>query len=201
MRKRYTYKIQIILISCIFIFCGGCSHKEKQDNVNEVHKNFDSNIESIINGEYGDNFHYISLNGQIKDSLSKGSISSAIANKITFEYKDAKIENDYAVVTADFIYPDIMKITNEIMETDSDISDNEFSDILLLRLNNGEYSAISCTAEIPYIKLDDEWYMLECEEFSNIITGGVYSEYIKAEEEAYNNLKEMEDVLNENNNE
>lgn len=201
MRKRYTYEIKIMVISCLFISFVGCSQKEKTNNVNEVHKKFDSNIESIISGEYGENFHYISLNGQIKTSLSKGSISSAIADKVAFEYNDAKIENDSAVVTADFTYPDIVKISNEIAESNPDISDNEFSDILLSRLDNGEYSTVSCTAEIPYIKLDDEWYMLECEEFSNIITGGVYSEYVKAEEEAYNYLKEMEDVLNENNNE
>lgn len=74
-----------------------------------------------------------------------------------------------------------MKISNEIVEKNPEISADEFSDNLLSVLDSGNYSTIDYTAEIPYIKLDDEWYMLECEEFSNIITGGVYSEYAKAE--------------------
>lgn len=198
MRKRYTHKIQIVLISCIFI--AGCSQKEKSDGTKEVHKDFEANIESIISGEFGEDFRYISLNGQIKDSLSKGDVSSEIASKVTYEYKSAKIEDDAAVVTADFTYPDIVKASNDITEKNPEISNEEFSDELLSVLNDGSYSTIKCTAEIPYIKLDDDWYMLECDEFSNIITGGVYSEYAKAEEAAYNNLKEMEDALNENDN-
>lgn len=200
MRKRYTYKIQIVLISCLYIFFIGCSKKEKPNKVNEIQKNFDSNIESIISGEYGEDFHYISLNGQIKDSLSNGEISSVIISKVKVEYKDSKLENDTALITAEFTYPDVVKISNEIAESNPDITDSEFTDILISRLNSEEYSTISCTAEIPYVKLDDEWYMLESEEFSNIITGGVYSEYAKTEEEAYNYLKDMEGALNENNN-
>lgn len=96
MKKRYLYKIQIMLISCIFI--AGCSQKEKSDSTKLIHKDFDANIKSIISGEYGEDFRYISLNGQIKDSLSKGVISSAIADQVTYEYKDVKIEDNAAVV-------------------------------------------------------------------------------------------------------
>lgn len=153
---------------------------------------FETSMKEIISGEYDDNFKYISLDGKISHSLSNGDISSAIMQNIDYKIIDVEENEDSSIVTAEFTYPNAVEIQNKIVSENSEISEKDLLSKFLAIIKSGDFSTVNCTAKIPLICLNNEWYILESEQFSDIITGGIYSEYKKQNEEVYQKLKEIE---------
>ncbi len=153
---------------------------------------FESNMKAIISGKYNENFRYISLDGKIIDGLSYGDVSSAIIQNIDYKFMDVNEEKDCAVITAEFTYPDVVAIHNEVVSKNPEISDEELLSELSTIMETGNFTTINCIAEIPLVYFNDAWYIVESEQFNDIITGGIYSEYINQNEEIYHAFKEMQ---------
>ena len=153
---------------------------------------FETSMKAITSGEYDDNFKYISLDGKISHNLSNGEISYAIMKNIDYQIIDVEEKDDYSIITAEFTYPNAVEIQNEIVSKNSEILEKDLLSKFLDIIKSGDFSKVNCTAKIPLIRLNDEWYILESEQFSDIITGGIYSEYRKQNEEVYQKLKEIE---------
>lgn len=154
---------------------------------------FEANMQSIISGNYNEDFKYISMNGTVVDRLSDGDISSAIMQNISYKLVKSEIEDEYAIVTAKFTYPDVVAIYDNLLAEDSEISDEELRTELINIFESGDFPITSCTAEIPMIYYDEVWYFVESEQFNDILTGGVYSKYIRQNEEIYDAFKKAEE--------
>ncbi len=187
-KKVFIFIVAILLIigiiTSLYIFF--IMKKEKSALI------FETSMNAIISGEYDDNFKYISLDGKIQHNLSNGDISSAIMENIDYKIIDVEENEDSSIVTAEFTYPDAVEIQNKIVNENSKISEKDLLSKFLSIIKSGDFSTVNCTAKIPLICLNNEWYILESEQFSNIITGGIYSEYMKQNEEVYQKLKEVE---------
>lgn len=191
------FTIAVVLLTITIVICLRPYFNKKDKPVYA----FESNMETIISGEYDENFKYISLNGKIIDSLSYGDVSSAIMQNIGYKFMDVNEEKDYAIVTAEFTYPDVVAIHNEIVSKNPEISDEELLSKLLTVMETGDFTTINCTAKIPLIYFNDAWYIVESEQFNDIITGGIYLEYVNNNEEIYQAFKEIqiqEEKENEN---
>lgn len=175
----------LIGMAVLFFFKGQDS--KKAENM------FESNMKSIISGNYNEDFKYISMNGTVVDRLSDGDISSAIMQNISYKLIKSEIEDEYAVVTAKFTYPDVVAIYDDLLAEDSEISDEELRTELVTIFESGTFPKTSCTAEIPMIYYDEVWYFVESEQFNDILTGGVYSEYVRQNEEIYDAFKKAEE--------
>ncbi len=162
---------------------------------------FESNMETIISGKYDENFRYISLDGKIIDGLSYGDVSSTIIQNIDYKLMGVNEEKDYAVITAEFTYPDVVAIHNEVVSNNPEISDEELLSELSTVIEMDDFPTVTCTTEIPLIYFNDAWYIVESEQFNDIITGGIYSEYVNQNEKIYQAFKEIqiqEEKENEN---
>lgn len=175
----------LIGMAVLFFFKGQDS--KKTENM------FEANMQSIISGNYDEKFKYISMNGTVVDRLSDGDISSAIMQNINYRLVKSEIKDEYAIVTAEFTYPNVVAIYDDLLDEDSKMSDEELRTELITILESGTFPKTSCTAEIPMIYYDEVWYFVESEQFNDILTGGVYSEYVRQNEKIYDILKKAEE--------
>lgn len=189
-KKRIVLISIVVILLIVGIIIGLCfffiMKKEKSALI------FEASMKEIISGEYDDNFKYISLDGKISHNLSNGDISSAIMQNIDYKIINVEENEDSSIVTAEFTYPNAVEIQNKIVSENSKISEKDLLSKFLDIIKSGDFSTINCTAKIPLICLNNEWYILESEQFSDIITGGIYSEHRKQNEEVYQKLKEIE---------
>lgn len=176
----------VLIGMAVLLFFKGQDSK-KAENM------FEANMQSIISGNYDENFKYISMNGTVVDRLSDGDISSAIMQNISYRLVKSETEDEYAIVTAEFTYPDVVAIYDDLLAEDSEISDEELRTELITIFESGTFPKTSCTAEIPMIYYDEVWCFVESEQFNDILTGGVYSEYVRQNEEIYDAFKKAEE--------
>lgn len=186
--------IAIILIVVILAIVAGIIYwvsirKKKQAPINS----FKTSIDSIINNTYGDDFYYVTLSGNRVYSLSNGEISSSIISKIDYKIIDIEYKDNAAVVKSQFTYPNAVSVHKEIVDANENIEESELVEKFIDRIQSGKYSTSECTIDIPMVKVNDIWYIIESEEFNDVITGGIYSEYRKQNGEIYNMLKALEE--------
>ena len=162
MKRKFKYYFSIAFI---LLFLCGCSTKKEASDADLLSATIDSYIQdAIIAGE--------SLPLMLE-------YQNAILGKITYEIQSCNMRK--GTMDVEFTYIDVLNLADSI--SDPNIQEEEYYAACLEKIKSGDYTTITEVILVEFESLGEAYALVQSEELTNILSGGVLDYYLELLEE------------------
>lgn len=194
--KRNIIALVIVAITLIIILVGGVisligsNDSKKSESVESIIMgNAESTINCIINSDYSDGYYCVDIDGEIKTESTLKDSAELIVSKMKYKLNDITIQegNETAIIQAEFETVDMQDMVLRFSEYEYN---QETKDLIDSEIRRKNYKTKNFEIPLVMVKMDEEWYLWESPDFSDVLTGGMYSMSIDIEQSFLNDVTE-----------
>lgn len=126
-------------------------------------------------------------------TIQNTGIAEQLAGEMEFEIISVTAEGEEGEAELKLTVPDASQLFADVI-SQMDVSDVEAenTEVLLERvmeaIEDKEYDTMTCTVTVELRMLQDQWYLVNNQEFSNAISGGLLQAYAKNRQEMIDNM-------------
>lgn len=126
-------------------------------------------------------------------TIQNTGIAEQLAGEMEFEILSLSVEGEEGEAELKLTVPDASQLFQDVIGQ-MDVSDVEAENTEVLlkgvmeAIEDKEYDTMTCTVTVELRMLQDQWYLVNNQEFSNAISGGLLQAYAKNRQEMIDNM-------------
>ena len=209
-------KISIICMLLSFAICvlSGCSGASDTDSLStsepssvesvsaqnvvisksdesQIKNSLSKTLNCMIKNDFNGDFHYLDMNGNIKEKLVENEVPRAVSEKVSYSISDIESDQDdtgniFALVHINFKSVDMIELITKMDES------GNYRQTIVNMLNNNEYSEKDFDIKVVMILHDNIWYLYETPALDDVFMGGLYSVKMAAGEQFFSEISKEE---------